>query len=204
MTSLVIKKNGLDALKQQLAGDRDCEESLVLLLDKSPSMRELELTGVRKLDAMKHAALELVHSCSNKSHIGVVAFNIIAERMCHIQRSRFVIEKAIRDITIGDDTLLFESLGMSYQMLKLSPSRVSRIILMTDGIVRDSEQALALIDKRAKLAIIDCVAFGADADVDFLRRIAAMTGGVVRTANTAQELVHEFKQLEVNIRGLLT
>jgi hypothetical protein len=65
--------------------------------------------------------------------------------------------------------------------------------------------ALSVVDKLLvpNKIVVDCVAFGKDADLELLDTIAAKTGGKLVTAYQEIELKKAFLQLETGTRGLL-
>lgn len=236
---IVRKSSGLSALRGQISGAEaaaiPADESLVLVLDVSPSMGEPTIRPTiynpypppspTKIEVLREAALTLVTRCAQgRSQIGLVEFGGFARVHEVISLDLVKLGKSVGTIAGGrtgldsywsgfiGGTNLVGGLHTAWGLLAPTNTRIKRIVLMTDGgdnsLVGGMEPTLAQLPTMQQTlkegnCIVDCVAFGDDADKELLARIAGTTG-VVKNANNAEELVKAFAQLEAGARGLLT
>jgi len=218
---LVGKGTGVNALRRAAKADERTrsKESVFLVLDVSGSMAErigggstLNYGGVtrggdRKIDALHHAATAFVDACSSRSQVGVITFDDKCQVLQDLTVHRHMLKSALDSMAIGYGTHIGDGLALALDRLRHARAEIERIILMTDGDDRNRENPSALDDAIATAAtrgvIVDCVAFGDNADTKTLDEISRKTGGVVKDARSADELVKAFKQLEAGARGLL-
>jgi Mg-chelatase subunit ChlD len=223
-TGLVKKGSGLRALRRAKNRGRDTDkaEQLILVLDASYSM-EMSVTGrvarngtalgKTKINAAREAARGLIMA-SRQSDVGLVSFSTEGYTLCLLDEGRERCLMSLERYKPSGGTQIREGLRAALNAFDIEdPAKVRRIVLMTDG--RDFDGGYGVseaevgnrqqqVDRaKAEGIIIDCVAFGHDADLDDLAKISGATGGVVRSADDASELAKEFKQLEAGIRGLI-
>ena len=213
---LVQKGGGLSALRRaKTASHGGKQEQLFLVLDASYSM-EMRVglrAGKLKINAAREAARGLIMA-SRQSDVGLISFSTTGIPLCLLDEGRERCLMSLDRYKPSGGTRIVEGLRLALDCFALEdPAKVRRIVLMTDG--RDFDGGYGAVEadlvarrfqvERASAAgvVIDCVAFGDDADLDDLRWIADPTGGVVRKAGDAAELAKQFKQLEVGVRGLL-
>lgn len=220
MSSIVKKSSGLSALKSAIATDLRvssgevaravASEVLVMAIDCSGSMMDYARMGesAKKSEAARDAAIALLNVCGPGSVVGAVAFSDRVLESIEPGTIRARVDERLRYFPKYDGgTIFVDALKSSYELIKKAgEKKVRRIILMTDGLdypeYRDHLMDFLKVLKTNKV-IVDCVAFGGDADRLLLQKIADETGGVLKEAKDAASLTKAFLQLEAGIRGLL-
>ncbi len=217
MSSIVKTGKGLAGLAKAVSNDKQykragVQEALVIAIDCSGSMAFPVEAGSMTTKAMAsfQAAEALVKACSMMSAVGAVAFSdaIPVHEVADISHDREGLVAAIRGfMKYQGGTVFYTALDAAEEAIeKFGGTEVKRMILLTDG--QDwpefRPQLLTRLDRfREKKIIIDCVAFGADADHAYLKMISDRTSGVVKGASDAAALVKAFLSLEAGTRGLL-
>ena len=220
MSSIVKKSTGLSALKSAIATDSRvssgevaraiASEVLVMAIDCSGSMMDYARAGesTTKAQAARDAAIALLNICGPGSVVGAVAFSDRPLEVVEPGTIRARVDERLRYFPKYDGgTIFVDALKASFEAIKKAgEKKVRRIILMTDGLdypeYRDHLMDFLKVLKTNKV-IVDCVAFGGDADRLLLQKIADETGGVLKEAKDAASLTKAFLQLEAGIRGLL-
>lgn len=222
------KGSGVEALRRSAKADslrprmHDHEE-VTLVLDVSASMAgnvrkssgwgsygEVVAGGPRRIDALYDASLAFIRACSPRSKVGAIAFDDRAEILAPPTFTHGAVAADLGRLGLGGGTDFAVGIQAAIGLLTSPPSgaepaSLKRIVLMTDGDdrPRDRNALPRVIQHAVELGIIiDCVSFGG-ASQSTLSDIAARTGGVVKNASNADELVKAFKQLEAGARGLL-
>lgn len=221
MSSIVKKSSGLSALKAAIQTDARvnsgevaraiASESLVIAIDCSGSMYDYATIGepLKKSEAARDAAISLLGVCGPGSVVGAVAFSDRVLEVIDPGESRSRVEERLRYFPKYDGgTIFVDALKAAHESIrKVGEKKVRRIILMTDGLdYPEYREHLMDFLKTLKTSgvIVDCVAFGNDADRVLLQKIADETGGVLKDAKDAASLTKAFLQLEAGIRGLLS
>lgn len=224
MTIIKKSKDGLGSLRAQIELDRKhrdvphAPEAVVLAIDCSWSMKDRVKTlvhkrGIRKLDVAIEAAAELVKVSRRDTLFLCLGFAERA-RSDEWKIGKAVIESFAR-LELDYDTNIGRALHMGHGRLsdwalgKVTGTKISqkRMILLSDGgdnyglIHKLEDELLMFIEDRIP---VDTVAFGVDADMELLRRIAELTGGVFQESTDADGLVRAYRQLESSARLLLT
>lgn len=220
MSSIVKKSTGLSALKSAIATDSRvssgevaraiASEVLIMAIDCSGSMMDVARAGesATKSQAARDAAIALLNVCGPGSVVGAVAFSDRVLETIEPGTIRARVDERLRYFPKYDGgTIFVDALKASFEAIKKAgEKKVRRIILMTDGLdypeFRDNLMDFLKVLKTNKV-IVDCVAFGGDADRALLQKIADETGGVLKEAKDAASLTKAFLQLEAGIRGLL-
>jgi hypothetical protein len=165
--------------------------SSVLTLDLSGSMLELLENGVTRLDAAKAAAQDYMQAVEVRSEtsyavptdVTVLGFNTSVSTIA--TGSDAAARDALSGITASDETDIGKALRASLDVLaNTSISAEKRILFLSDGASTRGESnseimAGAINDAKNSGVVIDTIAFGSmgESDVDFLKEIAASTGG---------------------------
>jgi Ca-activated chloride channel family protein len=111
--------------------------------------------------------------------------------------NRVALEMAVDGLVAGGDTALLDGVSMAYERLQdLGDSeRINAIVVMTDGMENNSRTSLRrlvsdLEQNYPVQVVVFCIAYGDDADMETLRRIAEPTDGQVREGDpeTIQDL----------------
>lgn len=168
--------------------------NLSLVLDKSGSMQG------QKIQNLRDAAKLVVDRLGPQDNISIVAFS---DRKYRIAESQPVSDKAelkkrIDRIRDGGGTAI--SGGMSQGLAELdkavSPDRVSRMLLLTDGQTFGDEKQCKKLGKQAgdKGIVVNALGLGDDWNEDLLDDIAEASGGVADFIDSPDKIVAFFEQ----------
>jgi Ca-activated chloride channel family protein len=168
--------------------------NLSLVLDKSGSMQG------RKIQNLRDAAKLVVDRLGPQDAISIVAFS---DRKYLIAESQPVSDKAelkkrIDRIRDGGGTAI--SGGMNQGLAELdkavSPDRVSRMLLLTDGQTFGDEKQCKKLGKQAgnKGIVVNALGLGDDWNEDLLDDIAEASGGVADFIDSPDKIVAFFEQ----------
>jgi Ca-activated chloride channel family protein len=168
--------------------------NLSLVLDKSGSMQG------QKIQNLRDAAKLVVDRLGPQDTISIVAFS---DRKYLIAESQPVADKAelrkrIDRIRDGGGTAI--SGGMSQGLAELdkalSPDRVSRMLLLTDGQTFGDEKQCKKLGKLAgdKGVVVYALGLGDDWNEDLLDDIAEASGGVADFIDSPDKIVAFFEQ----------
>ena len=168
--------------------------NLSLVLDKSGSMQG------QKIQNLRDAAKLVVDRLGSQDTISIVAFS---DRKYLIAESQPVSDKAelkkkIDRIRDGGGTAI--SGGMSQGLAELdkavSPDRVSRMLLLTDGQTFGDEKQCKKLGKQAgdKGIVVNALGLGDDWNEDLLDDIAEASGGVADFIDSPDKIVAFFEQ----------
>jgi Ca-activated chloride channel homolog len=150
--------------------------NIVLVVDVSGSMEGEKLAGV------KGALLSFIDQIeSERDHVALVAFSdnaSLLQPLGPLDNDRMV--ASIRELQSGGGTMLYDAIAFAIEHLdqQEDENRAQVIVAMTDGqsdgIVETIERQL---DQNEGTTIIYTVAYGADADLSVLQRIAQIGEG---------------------------
>jgi Ca-activated chloride channel family protein len=168
--------------------------NLSLVLDKSGSMQG------QKIQNLRDAAKLVVDRLGPQDTISIVAFS---DRKYLIAESQPVSDKAelkkrIDRIRDGGGTAI--SGGMSQGLAELdkavSPDRVSRMLLLTDGQTFGDEKQCKKLGKQAggNGIVVNALGLGDDWNEDLLDDIAEASGGVADFIDSPDKIVAFFEQ----------
>lgn len=187
------------------------QESLLICLDKSPSMLETQPDGVVRMVAARNAAMKLIEA-SVYSQVGLASFNQTFQLHAEIgDRDRA--QQMLGTIECSSYTFIIKALVNSYKLLRLQKTPVRRLILLSDGGANDLEwtdeqrfKHACDLSRAAKSEgiVTDTIAFGEGADFTMQEGIAVAGGGRCIRADSTDELIRGMMQLEARTRGLLT
>jgi len=168
--------------------------NLSLVLDKSGSMQG------KKIENLRQAAKLVVERLAPQDTISIVAFS---DRKYLIAESQPVSDKEelkhrIDRIRDGGGTAISGGLGQGLAELDkaLSPDRVSRILLLTDGQTFGDEKQCLNQAKQAgtKGIVVNALGLGDDWNEDLLDDIAAASGGVADFIDSPDRIVEFFER----------
>jgi Mg-chelatase subunit ChlD len=162
---------------------------VVCLVDKSGSMGE-EVSGVQKVVMAREACKAVVKLQQADDWVGVMGFDAVGQ---------WVVEPAkginkndtlakLSSMQAGGGTDLYPALKAAYEASKNVPAQIKHFLVFTDGIVAPADFAGLAKELVADNVTISTVAFGTDADVQFLKDLAMMGKGNAYTANSLYEL----------------
>jgi Ca-activated chloride channel family protein len=168
--------------------------NLSLVLDKSGSMQG------KKIENLRQAAKLVVDRLGPEDMISVVAFSdrkyLIADSQPVADRE--ALKKKIDRIRDGGGTAI--SGGMSQGLVELgkalSPDRVSRMLLLTDGQTFGDEKQCKKLGKQAgdQGIVVNALGLGDDWNEDLLDEIAEASGGVADFIDSPDKIVAFFEQ----------
>jgi len=168
--------------------------NLSLVLDKSGSM------SGKKIQNLRQAAKLVVDRLGPEDTISIVAFS---DRKYLIADSQQVVDqedlkKKIDRIRDGGGTAISGGMGQGLAELDkaLSPDRVSRMLLLTDGqTFGDEKQCLKLGKKAGESGVVvNALGLGDDWNEDLLDEIAEASGGVADFIDSPDSIVSFFEQ----------
>jgi Ca-activated chloride channel family protein len=168
--------------------------NLSLVLDKSGSMQG------KKIENLRQAAKLVVERLAPQDTISIVAFSdrkyLIAESQPVSDKEE--LKRRIERIRDGGGTAISGGLGQGLAELDkaLSPDRVSRILLLTDGQTFGDEKQCLNQAKQAgtKGIVVNALGLGDDWNEDLLDDIAAASGGVADFIDSPDRIVEFFER----------
>ena len=179
-----------------------------VLIDISGSMKKTDPQNLRK------SALDLiVRLLPDKSRAGVWIFgNDVNMLVPHNTVDANWRKQAAPNAEKINSIALYTNIGkaldeVSFDRKNLSPDYKTHIILLTDGVVDISKEAVDNIKERQRILtdvlpglknagyIVHTIALSADADTDLLKKISVATDGVFTTAHSADELTSTFLKI---------
>ncbi|MGC9335945.1 MAG: vWA domain-containing protein [Anaerolineae bacterium] len=168
--------------------------SLSLVLDKSGSMQG------QKIESLRTAAKLVVDRLGPDDTLSIVAFSdrkyLIAESQPVTDKE--ALKKKIDRIRDGGGTAI--SGGMAQGLVELekslSPHRISRMLLLTDGQTFGDEKQCKKLGKQAgdKGIVVHALGLGDDWNEDLLDAIAEASGGLADFIDSPDKIVAFFNQ----------
>ena len=168
--------------------------NLSLVLDKSGSM------SGKKIQNLRQAAKLVVDRLGPEDTISIVAFS---DRKYLIAKSQPVVDqqdlkRKIDRIRDGGGTAISGGMGQGLAELAkaLSPDRVSRMLLLTDGQTFGDEKQCLKQGKQAGASgiVVNALGLGDDWNEDLLDDIAEASGGVADFIDSPDKIVAFFEQ----------
>ncbi len=168
--------------------------NLSLVLDKSGSM------SGKKIQNLREAAKLVVDRLGPGDLISVVAFSdrkyLIAESQPVADREE--LKQKIDRIRDGGGTAISGGMGQGLAELEkaLSPDRVSRMLLLTDGQTFGDEKQCKKLGQNAgdRGIVVHALGLGDDWNEDLLDDIAAASGGVADFIDSPDRIVEVFQR----------
>ena len=175
--------------------------NLSLVLDKSGSM------SGEKIKNLRQAAKLVVGRLGPEDTISIVAFSdrryLIAESQMVVDRED--LKKKIDRIRDGGGTAISGGMGQGLAELDkaLSPDRVSRMLLLTDGQTFGDEKQCLKLGKKAGASgvVINALGLGDDWNEDLLDEIAEASGGMADFIDSPDKIVSVFEQTVKSMQG---
>ena len=165
--------------------------AMVLLVDKSGSL------GTSGWQAIQQQLPELAKRLPAGSWLAVVAFSSGAETIRPMAAWKDSAAKALtqqlKDLPMGDGTDLYAGIEVALKELSAAPKEIAqrRVLLISDGAITKGDHTptdvLALA--KASQASFSTVAFGMQAQVALLGKLATATSGTHYSAANADQLV---------------
>jgi len=171
-------------------------ERVVALVDTSSSMYA-DFYGMSRLDGAQRAVRAFVTASSPKfTHIGLVSFDSYAETLVPPTKNYMQLQ-TVRLQTTG-------STNMGDGLAACTGLDPQRVILLSDGQPNSQLRVREALHEYTERKIkVDTVAIG-EADLDFMREIAELTGGTFKHIKHPDELAEHYKALETRAYLQLT
>ena len=180
---------------------------VMLILDRSGSMNDA-IGGTSKIDGAKQGLSEFVHLLGDSDGLGITTFSTDMNTLTPVSplgpKRQNVLDQ-INTITASGNTRLFNTIDDQFNILRSQPSKhIKAIVVLTDGndtvnqmninqLIRQIAPASG--DKNAGEGVkIFTIAYGSDADVGALTRIANATGGQEYAGNP-QNIQQVYQQI---------
>ncbi len=149
--------------------------NIYLVVDVSGSMKGEKLSGA------KGALLSFIDQIEgSRDRVALLAFSDDVREIQGLGQLDRTFGASIRGLTAGGGTMLYDAVAHAFEKLEQQhdPQRINVIVAMTDG---QSQGDIAVLESRVRQAdfpvLIFTVAYGEDADLDVLQRIARMGDG---------------------------
>jgi len=157
--------------------------AVVLLFDRSGSMNTAR-------EASRDAAMQFLGRLSRDDQMAVVSFDDKVRVDAPLSADRAAAELAIRGITGGKDTALYDAIQTALDVLKDVKTRRQAILVLSDGKdTRSTAKAAEVLAEAKKRGVpVFSVALGDGVDTGSLDRLAHDTGGDALTAARPEDL----------------
>ena len=148
--------------------------TLLMIIDKSGSMRDRNTSGQTKLDLVKEAVLAAVETLNPYYHVGCITFDSDFEWALEDTEAGNTEEifQKIAEIDTGGGTILYPPLEEAYQFFSKSESAVKHLIILSDGLTESADFQKIIEALNKKDVTVSTVAIGGDADKDLMKEIA--------------------------------
>ncbi|MGC8879510.1 MAG: VWA domain-containing protein [Anaerolineae bacterium] len=164
--------------------------NVYLVVDTSGSMQG------DKLARVKEALVTFIDQIkSEQERVGLIAFSsavYYVDELERIRDNRSRLLATIGGLEAEGNTALLDAVWEAYEQLQrlADRERINAIVVMTDGQENNSWKSLGELEAEIQRGnahgvpiVIFCIAYGEDADMETLRRIAEASGGMVRVGD---------------------
>jgi len=185
--------------------DQRRKVDVMLVLDRSGSMNET-VNGQSKIEKAKQGLIQFVNLLGNSDGVGLTVFSTDANVLTPVSAlgpKHQDLLNTINSIQASGNTRLFDTIAEQVNSLKSIPSKhIKVVIVLTDGLDNNSQLTISsLINHIAASGAnagegvkVYTIAYGSDADVSGLVRIASATGGL-EYAGTPQNIIQIYTQI---------
>jgi VWFA-related protein len=172
--------------------------SVLLLLDVSGSMHG------EAIEAARVAAIAFLDELDKADYCSLTVFGTGARQLVDFTREKRLIRTAIQGLKANESkTWLNQALYDALDRAANAPSSRPAIVVLTDG--KDEGSSIGAEDVIAKAGTLDVpiytLGFGPQADVDFLRRLAALTHGASYATPDPQQLTSIYTQIADQLKN---
>jgi Ca-activated chloride channel family protein len=163
---------------------------LVVVLDTSGSMEGDKISSARA------SLVQFIDMLDDRDRLKVVIFNtelLTLSELSPVGEKRDDVSKRVSGIIERGGTRLYDATLTAYQDLQEEgdPKHIRAVVVLSDGMDTDSEYRLPELmnklgagsEEGGKSIKVFTIAFGGDADVEILQKIAESTGGKVYTSD---------------------
>ena len=187
-TLLQLPSTGVVNAIQAAWNNQRRKVDVMLILDSSGSMSD-SVNGVSKIDAAKQGLTEFVNLLGDNDQLGLTNFSDNATVLTPISQlgpKRQDTLNAINGIQANGGTLLFDTINDQFNGLRNDHSgNIRAIVVLTDGMDNQSSNSIDSLvsnvtpsgDNAGNGIKVFTIAYGSDADVNGLTRIADASGG---------------------------
>ncbi|NNU79931.1 VWA domain-containing protein [Halovulum dunhuangense] len=152
--------------------------ALVFVIDRSGSMQGM-VGDITRLDIAKAATLSAVDLMGEGSSIGLVVFDQEARQILPLTAdpTPATVAAALGPVQPGGGTVLLPGLEQAVADLRAAQAELRHIVVMTDGLIEQTDFAPVLARAEAEGITVSTIAFGSSAITDRLALIADAGGG---------------------------
>jgi len=153
--------------------------TMIMVIDRSGSMKTAVERGVNKLDVAKEAVMEAVEILNPFYHVGIIAFDTDFFFAVPIIEAKEVdtIKDQLMEVEPAGGTDLYPAMEAAYKELLLSDSAVKHMIVLSDGLSDQGDLETLSKEISAQNITISTVAVGEDSDRELLQIIAEQGQG---------------------------
>jgi Ca-activated chloride channel family protein len=184
------------------ASGRTAPLNLCLILDHSGSMKG------RPIEAVKHAALQIIDSLSPGDRLSLVAFDHEAKVIVPSQgvENSADIKFQVNKLQASGGTAIDEGMKLGIEELAKGKSdAISQAFLLTDGENEhgDNDRCLKLAELAASSNVtLNTLGFGDFWNQDILEKIADLGGGTLSYIQKPEDAVSEFSRLFQRVQSI--
>jgi uncharacterized membrane protein len=153
--------------------------TMIMVIDRSGSMKTAVGRGVNKLDVAKEAVMEAVEILNPFYKVGIIAFDtefFFAVPLIEAGESE-TISRQLMEVIPAGGTDLFPAMEAAFKELKQSDSAVRHMIILSDGLSDKGDfEILSRAVSEAGISV-STVAVGDDSDKELLEDIAEWGSG---------------------------
>ncbi|MBN2658743.1 MAG: VWA domain-containing protein [Spirochaetales bacterium] len=153
--------------------------TMIMVIDRSGSMKSAVERGINKLDVAKEAVMEAIEILNPFYHVGIIAFDtdfyfavpmIEAKELDTIRDQLMLVESQ-------GGTDLYPAMEAAYNELHSSDSAVRHMIILSDGLSEEGEFEKLSRTIGDEGITVSTVAVGMDSDRELMENIALWGGG---------------------------
>jgi Mg-chelatase subunit ChlD len=170
--------------------------ALVLVIDKSGSMAEIQDGGRSKMELALEAASTAVDFLSERDSVGVIAFDSEPQTVVEITKveDKKKIIKEILSIQAVGGTVMYPGIRQAYEWLQSSDAQIKHIIVLSDGQSQPGDFAGIAKSVSDAGQTLSTIAVGRDADLPGMKMIADVGGGRFYATDRAETLPQIFSR----------
>ena len=163
---------------------------------------EIAANAPRSLDFVKAALRSALEHLRSEDRFSLVAFasrtlRLIGNQSGAEKRQLLKAIEQLEDLQVGDDTYMAPGMALGYQEAAqaLSPEMVNRMIILTDGFTRDSDECLRQARHATAQGLsISTVGLGVEFNEELMITIADMSSGNAYFIHDPQDIPEVFIQ----------